>query len=100
MSDARAGIGELRYDFVERNTALFLLLGILSVGERLERSVLSDRLRDNEQPAAGNTKLDYFTLGLIALAERVAAMAAHFAEAVPACETSDEVPRVDGDLMR
>ncbi|HEX8172960.1 MAG TPA: hypothetical protein VF824_20665 [Thermoanaerobaculia bacterium] len=99
MSDAPAGIGELRYDFVERNTALFLLLGILSVGERLERTVLSGGVRDG-RPAAANTRLDYFTLGLIALTERISAMAAHFAQAVPEREASDEVPRVDGDLMR
>jgi hypothetical protein len=72
-------IDELRNDFVERNTALFMLLGIVSLSDRLTRTVAQPPFV-TPQPAK---TFDYFTLGLLALAERINGMASRFAEGVP-----------------
>src|SRR5436305_7499806 len=79
MSDSSVLLGELRADFAERNTALFLLLGILSAGDRLVRSVAHAQSAPSQTPSTA----DYFALGLFTLVGRVQALAARCAEDVP-----------------
>lgn len=97
MSEPVQVIGELRTDFVERNTALFMLLGIVSLSDRLNRTL--------EQPPCVTPHLpktfDYFALGLITLTQRVKDMASRFAEGVPEGVAPAEREAVgDLDLLR
>jgi len=89
-------LGELRTDFVERNTSLFLLLGILSAGGRLTRTLaLTEPV-----PPVPPTKLDYFTLGLIAIAGRFNAFAQHAAENAPEQGDGEDRRPEPMDLLR
>lgn len=72
MSEMPA-VGELRADFTERNTALFMFLGLLSGVGGLLRT-----LKEEEAPPARcepPTKLDYLVLGLVAFGSQVTALA-------------------------
>ncbi len=97
MSESLTVLGELQADFTERNTALFLLLGILSAGDRLTQSV------GHAAPAPPQTAttVDYFTLGLIALTEHFRALATRCVDDAPARRADIElvVPLVE-DLLR
>lgn len=98
MSDAPAWVGELRSDFAERNTALFMLLGFLSLSDRLTRTVAMDAKHAHPSPAA---RVEYFALGLIAIAEQVKSLAARFREdAVPPPPEPPPTPEMHLRLMR
>src|SRR2546423_1470276 len=100
MSEVPAVLGELRTDFVERNTALFMLLGVLSLGDRLTRSLAGPPA----PPSTERTKpsnFEFFALGLIGLSQGVAALAGRLAEDVPASDRDAErAPCAQMDLLR
>lgn len=83
MSDVgqMPAVGELRADFTERNTALFLLLGLLSglggLRRALEEEAARPAVRPATAPAGGEppSKLDDLVLGLLAFGGRVTALA-------------------------
>ncbi len=102
MGETPAVIGELRHDFAERNTALFLLLGLLSLGDRLTRTLAAEMAATRllPAPAAPPTRLDYLALGLVAVAERFAAVADRMAAGAPAPAPVAEPARPHADLMR
>lgn len=79
MSDVgqMPAVGELRADFTERNTALFLLLGLLSGLGGLRRALEEEAVRPATAPAGGEppSKLDDLVLGLLAFGGRVTALA-------------------------
>jgi hypothetical protein len=70
-------LGELRADFTERNTALFMFLGLLSGLGGLLRTLEAEAARPAVPPAACEppAKLDYLVLGLVALHRQVTALA-------------------------
>jgi hypothetical protein len=78
-----AALGELRADFTERNTALFLFLGLVSGFEGLLRTLEAEAERPARPPVAPETPpasppvFDYFVLGLIAFGGQVMTLAEH-----------------------
>jgi hypothetical protein len=76
MSETPA-LGELRADFTERNTALFMFLGLLSSLGGIQRLLEAEATRPAAPAAAGGppAKLDYLVLGLVALHRQVTAFA-------------------------
>ena len=72
-------LGELRADFTERNTALFLLLGLVSGFSGLLRTLEAEAARPAISPAPAASeppaKFHYFALGLIAFGSQVMALA-------------------------
>jgi hypothetical protein len=70
-------LGELRADFTERNTALFLLLGLVSGFFGLLRTLDAEAASPAMPPAPPEppAKFHYFALGLIAFGSQVMALA-------------------------
>jgi hypothetical protein len=70
-------LGELRTDFTERNTALFLLLGLVSGFLRLLRTLDAEAACPAMPPAPPEppAKFHYFALGLIAFGSQVMSLA-------------------------
>lgn len=71
-------MGDLRADFVERNTALFLLLGLLSSTGQLTRALAIERQRLAAPLPPGRdepTRFHYLLLGLVALGDKVSLLA-------------------------
>lgn len=72
-------LGELRADFTERNTALFLLLGLVSGFSGLLRTLEAEASRPALPPVPPTpeppAKFHYFALGLIAFGSQVMALA-------------------------
>ena len=76
MSEPTSIMGDLRADFVERNTALFLLLGLLSSTGRLTRALAIERQRFAAPPGRDEpTRFHYLLLGLVALGDKVSLIA-------------------------
>ena len=75
--DETPTLGEMRADFTERNTALFMFLGLLSGLGGLLRTLEAEAAQPAAPPAgcAPPTKLDYLVLGLVAFNGQVTALA-------------------------
>jgi len=98
MSESRSGLSDLLDDYAERNTALFLFLGLLAQAEKLKRSLDAEAVDALSMPAAGETKLDYLVLGFVAFADKVLATADQVKEDIVApSHTPAEHP---SDLLR
>jgi hypothetical protein len=77
MSEAMPSIGSLRADFAERNTALFLLLGLLSSTTRLTKALSDEKARSAAEPQQRDepTRFHYFLLGVVAFSGKVSGLA-------------------------
>jgi hypothetical protein len=98
MGESGAGLSDLLDDYAERNTALFLFLGLLARSEKLTRTLEADAVGAASMPAASTTKLDYLLLGLIALADKTLATADHVKEDIVA--SSRAPTERPSDLLR
>jgi hypothetical protein len=75
MSESASGLSDLLDDYAERNSALYLFLGLLGQSVKLKQTLEVDALDAVTGPATKETKLDYLVLGLVALADNVLAAA-------------------------
>lgn len=101
MSERMPSIGSLRADFAERNTALFLLLGLLSSTTRLTKALSDEKARALAAPHGREepTRFHYLLLGLVAFSGKVSALAQRgrdTAEPTP----PPVLPDVPRDLLR
>jgi hypothetical protein len=78
MTDSSQVLSELRAEFVERNTALFLLLGLLSTTKRFNELLASQRSAAPAMGAAVSdelTRFHYLLLGLHAFGAKLSSFA-------------------------
>ncbi len=70
-------LGELRADFTERNTALFMFLGLVSGFSGVLRTLEAEAAHPAPAPTAPEppATFHYFALGLIAFGSQVMALA-------------------------